>query len=227
MNPLNSFDRLAIARHFLKGEGIEIGALHNPLPLSPHLKVKYVDRMSVPELRKQYPELGSLNLVNTDIIDNGEKLDSIGDETQDFIIANHFIEHCQDPISALKNMLRVVRAGGILYMAIPDKRFSFDVDRPVTTLEHVFKDFEEGPEWSKRSHFEEWARLVDKKDTRTAIENHVNQLIEKDYSIHYHVWSPFEMCELVTALHKKLALRFNIELFTSNNGECIFILRKD
>src|SRR5438094_350863 len=102
----NGWDRVAIANKYLKGEGIEIGALHSPLQVPPSVCVKYVDRMTVPDLRKQYPELDGLELVNTDIIDDGERLDSIQDSTQDFVIANHFIEHCQNPMLALSNMFR-------------------------------------------------------------------------------------------------------------------------
>ena len=45
---------------------------------------------------------------------------------------------------------------------MPDKRHTFDIDRPVTPIEHLFRDFDQGPDLSRRDHFEEWARLVDK-----------------------------------------------------------------
>ena len=41
----------------LASYGIEIGALHHPLPVPPEARVRYVDRMPVSELRRQYPEL--------------------------------------------------------------------------------------------------------------------------------------------------------------------------
>ena len=126
--------REAIAAAFLHGEGIEIGALHQPLVVPSSVRVKYVDRMTAPDLRRQYVELAALPLVETDIVDNGELLGTIGDGTQDFVIANHFIEHCQNPLLTVQNLLRVLKPGGVVYMAVPDKRFSFDVDRPCTTL---------------------------------------------------------------------------------------------
>ena len=120
----------------LQGQGIEIGALHHPLVVPKDVKVLYVDRMSVADLRKQYPELNDLPLIEADILANGEDLETIADNTQDFVIANHFIEHCQDTIGTIENMLRVLKPGGILYSAIPDKRGSFDIDRDVTSIEH-------------------------------------------------------------------------------------------
>src|SRR5437868_3016790 len=61
-------DRQIVANAYLWGEGIEVGALSNPLPPPPGARVKYVDRMSVDDLRRQYPELASYDLVPVDII---------------------------------------------------------------------------------------------------------------------------------------------------------------
>ena len=94
-----------IADLYLQGQGIEIGALHHPLTVPEDVKVLYVDRMSVADLRKQYPELNDLPLVEANILENGEDLETIADNTQDFVIANHFIEHCQDTIGAIQNKI--------------------------------------------------------------------------------------------------------------------------
>jgi predicted SAM-dependent methyltransferase len=51
--------------------------------------------------RKLYPELKSRKFIEPDIIDDGEKLSRIEDASQDFIIANHFLEHCEDPIGTV------------------------------------------------------------------------------------------------------------------------------
>ena len=216
--------RRRIADAYLRGDGLEIGALHQPLEVPSTARVKYVDRMTVPELRRQYGELADAQLVETDIIDNGELLSTIGDATQDFVIANHFIEHCQNPLATFQNLVRVLKSGGILYMAVPDKRFTFDVDRPCTTIEHLQRDYTEGPEWSKRQHFEEWSRLVNKRTTDAEVEQEVHHLLEIDYSIHFHVWTEAELLELVVALHR--LVRFELELFLRNGFESILILRK-
>jgi predicted SAM-dependent methyltransferase len=218
-------DRESIARTYLNGRGIEIGALHSPLPVPAGAFVSYVDRMSVSDLRTQYPELAEYNLVQPNIIANGELLETIADSSQDFVIANHFLEHCQNPLLAVTNMFRVLKGTGILYLAIPDKRYTFDIDRPVTGFDHLVRDFEEGPAWSRQQHFEEWTRLVDKVADSEA-NAHVLALMAKDYSIHYHVWTQREMLELVLALRDDFNLGFDLELFLKNDGECIFVLRK-
>src|SRR6185503_12234433 len=173
-----------VADTFIRGQGIEIGALHMPLSVPRSAKVKYVDRFSVADLRRHYPELNDKKLVNVDIIADGEKLETVADLTQDFVIANHFIEHCQNPVGALLNMFRVLKPGGVLYLAIPDKRYSFDLDRPITPLAHIMRDYREGPEWSRRQHFEEWTRLVNKVRDERAAEEEIALNMSRDYSIH-------------------------------------------
>jgi len=217
--------RLRIAKRYLAGDGIEIGALHNPLPLPKAARVRYVDRLPVPELRAHYPELEQEPLVEVDIIDDGERLETIGDSTQDFVVANHFLEHTQDPIGTLLNAYRVLRPGGVLYLAVPDKRHTFDVDRPLTPVDHLVRDHEEGSEVSRREHFEEWARLVDRVPA-AEVSQRAEQLMEQDYSIHFHVWTQRELLELLLALRERFELDFDVELMERIEYEVVFVLRK-
>jgi predicted SAM-dependent methyltransferase len=215
--------RRVIAAALLRGDGIEIGALHQPLIVPRRARVKHVDRMKAAELREHYPELVKQPLAEIDIVDDGETLITIGDATQDFVIANHFIEHCENPLLTFHNLFRVLKPAGILFMAVPDKRFTFDVDRPCTTLDHVLRDFSEGPEWSRRQHYEEWSRLVNKR-TGPQIEEEVKKYMEKSYRIHFHVWSAPELHELVVALQR--VVRFELEVFRRNGIESVMVLRK-
>jgi predicted SAM-dependent methyltransferase len=222
--PQAKLSRELIAATYLSGDGIEIGALHNPLQVPPSARVKYVDRLPIAQLREQYPELNDKELVEVDILDDGERLSTMADASQDFVIANHFVEHSQDPIGTVLNMLRVLKPGGRLYLAIPDKRCCFDSDRPLTSLAHLLRDHTEGPEWSRAQHFEEWARLVNKA-TEAEVEKQAADLMRTNYSIHFHVWTPFEMLELVLVLRKMV--EFEIELCHMHDGvEVIFVLRK-
>jgi GT2 family glycosyltransferase/SAM-dependent methyltransferase len=216
--------RSFIAGLYLQGSGIEIGALHSPLTVGDGATVRYVDRLPVAELRRQYPELAAYSLVEPDILDDGERLDTVADASQDFVIGNHFLEHCQDPIGALKTVFRVLKPGGVAYMAVPDKRFTFDRRRPLTSIEHLVQDHEEGPAWSRRGHFEEWVTLGEDISTQGMTVEH---LLEIDYSIHYHVWTQFELAELLVFVKKQYGLPFSIELLHMNIVEVIAVLRKD
>lgn len=223
--------REQLAREFIRGTGLEIGALHNPLFLPRGVTVRYVDRWRTSdpaELAQHYPELAGTPVAPVDVIDDGTLLVSIPCSSQDFLIANHFLEHVQDPLGTLRRHLEVLKPGGILYLAVPDKRFTFDRKRPVTPLEHLFRDFKEGPEWSFRDHIREWVELVENQPG-AALEGRVATLCgQENPPIHYHVWTQEGLLELLLACQQRLGLSFEIQGFLLNRplAETICVLRK-
>jgi len=219
-------DREALATSYLAGEGIEIGGLHNPLKVPAGARVRYVDRMSVPDLRAHYPELAKRDLVHVDIVDDGERLTTVGDASQDFVIANHFLEHCEDPLRTLQHHFRVLKEGAVLFLSIPDKRYTFDMLREVTPLEHLERDFREGPAWSRDRHFLEWAERVEHLTDPAAIRARADELEQRNHSIHFHVWIMEDMVDLLRHLPRLLAVRFSIECIMRNEGEVNIVLRK-
>jgi predicted SAM-dependent methyltransferase len=218
--------RRRISRQYLRGDGLEIGALHRPLRVPASVNVRYVDRMDVADLRAHYPELRKAQLVDVDIIDDGETLSSQADASADFIIANHFIEHTEDPIGTVANHLRVLRPGGVLYLAVPDRHHTFDVDRVPTPVDHIVRDHRDGPAWSRPIHQEEWARLVEKVAAEDVPER-VRWLEDHDYSIHFHVWDPDEFRLLLEFARDQERLPFTIEQVARNGHEFIAVLRRN
>ncbi|HLJ96048.1 MAG TPA: methyltransferase domain-containing protein [Gemmataceae bacterium] len=218
------FGRPDVARIYLRGQGIEIGALHRPLRVPASAHVSYVDRFPREELYRQYPNLADHNLVPVDIVDDAERLARVADESQDFVIANHFLEHCQDPIGTLLHFFRVLREDGILFLTVPDKRYTFDCGRPVTPLEHLLADHECGAEHSRRAHVCEFVRLVLKAVEPDDVQRKTDRLLATDFSIHYHVWTQTELMELLLELRRRLP--FEVELFLRRAYEILIILRK-
>lgn len=216
--------RRTLAEQYLRGRGLEIGALHQPLPVSRSARVTYVDRMSVPDLRRQYPDLAKQKLVPVDIVDNGETLATIGDGSQDFVIANHFLEHTENPIGTLRQFFRVLAPGGVLYLALPDKRFTFDRNRPVTSYDHLERDDRDGPAGSRDDHYLEYARANHAGPTDEQTKGIARHLRDTGYSIHFHVWTQAEMFDLLLRLRSELS--FDIEAARKNECEMIFVLRK-
>jgi SAM-dependent methyltransferase len=229
--------RLGLAEHFLCGEGLEIGPLHQPLAAPPHAKVRYVDRMKVDELRHEYPELADWNLTEPDVVDDGERLTTIPEGSQDFIVANHFLEHCENPIGAIETHLGKLKPGGVLFYAVPDKRFTFDFRRPVTPLEHMVSDYLEGPQGSRGEHYDEWVRLVTDEESpavgtpeQAASDDWATQKareLEADaYSIHMHVWTQAEFLQLILDCRQRFDEAFEIEAAARQGFEFIVVLRK-
>ncbi|MCW2982135.1 MAG: putative methyltransferase [Solirubrobacterales bacterium] len=218
--------RNVFAASYLAGEGLEIGPLHQPMPMPSGATVRYVDRMLTADLRREYRELADWDLVEVDVVDDGEKLATVTGESQDFIIANHFLEHTEDPIGTILTHLSKVRPGGVLFYAVPDKRYSFDFRRPVTPLEHMVADHEQGPERSRREHYEDFARLVLVDDGVTDWAKRATELEEAAYSIHMHVWTQAEFLRLILAIREMNDEAFDIEACAHRGIEFMVVLRK-
>lgn len=217
--------RWLLARRSLKGAGIEVGALFNPMPVPRGVSVQYVDRMDHEDLLKQYPELIGTPLVKVDLVTDGETLREIPDRSQDFVIANHFLEHCEDPFLTLKNFLRVTKHGGTIFIALPDKRNTFDREREETSYEHLLKDHREGPEGSRAGHFSEWVRYVNQ-TPEDAHASEVERLMGMKYSIHFHVFTPSGMLDILMRFRREEKQDFAVESMLQNGEEFIFVLRK-
>jgi SAM-dependent methyltransferase len=220
--------RIALAKRFIRGCGIEIGALHNPLWVPPGSRVTYVDRMDENDLRRHYPELNDWPLEKVNIVDDGEKLTAFEANSQDFIIANHFLEHTQDPIGTVRRHLEVLRPSGVLYMAVPDRRYTFDKARPESDFAHLLRDHLEGPEWSHDGHIREFAALV-MGQSGEQLESAVSGLKASNYSIHFHVWSEASFRDFLHRLVVDLRLPMKVAAFVSDTperAENICVLRK-
>jgi predicted SAM-dependent methyltransferase len=219
--------RSVLSRRYIHGNGIEIGALHMPLTLAEDAQAKYVDYLSVEDLRKQYPELKKLPLVDVSIVDDAEKLTKVKNNSQDFIIANHFLEHCQDPIGTLITLFKKLHAGGILYMAIPDKRYTFDMYRPLTTYTHLLDEHRVYPEKKFfEAHCKEIVKFTERVNGTKQLQIRTQDLVDKNYSIHHHVWTQKELVEFFYKTAEKFSLNLEIEAIANNVHEVIFIIRK-
>jgi predicted SAM-dependent methyltransferase len=211
---------------FIRGSGLEIGALHQPLKLYKGARVRYLDRLSSAELRSLYPELADKNQVDVEIVDDGETLRSVEDASFDFVIASHVVEHCRNPIGALENMLRVVRPGGTIFLAIPDKRFTFDAKRPVTPYNHVANDYVAGPEASDEQHYRESSHDLTQFQDETEGRNRLAEFFARRTNVHFHAWTQREIIELLLNVQRDFGLAFEIEMIARNGAELIIVLRK-
>lgn len=211
-------DQRARLSAWLSGNGIEIGALHNPLAVRRGVKVIYVDWKNEAELRKHYPELEGKSLAPVSVIASAEDLGPFGDESLDFVIANHLLEHLEQPIRALKEFQRVLKPGGVLYMALPDRRLTFDRRREPTTSEHLFDEHRTGAEANRRAHYLDWALNVDGKHGAEAAA-HAAALLARRYSIHFHVWTPDSFLDFFVAARREFGLDFQLVGFATAERE--------
>ncbi len=122
-----------------QGRGIEIGALAMPLVRKGEADIRYVDWADRATLAAKYaddPNVPVANLVEVDRIWGDNTLaECFPDEPGfDYVVASHVIEHVPDMIGWLQEIAAVLRPGGRAYLAVPDKRYTFDHFRRTSSL---------------------------------------------------------------------------------------------
>lgn len=124
----------------LKGVGLEIGPLHAPMVLKSEAEIYYLDHLSQKDLIKKYArsnkqskDLADLDsIVEIDYILKESISKTVAGRKFDYIVASHVIEHIPDTVSWLKDISLVLNPGGIVALAVPDKRFTFDITRNIS-----------------------------------------------------------------------------------------------
>ena len=223
---LLSEKRFKVSEKYLKGRGLEIGAFHAPTPFIDGCEADYMDQMSIDDIKKRFPEFEDHYCVYPNIIDNGEVLGKIKDNIYDFLIANHMIEHTENVFKTIQNHLRVLKKDGILYYAIPDKRFTFDKNRDLTTYEHLKTEYLYGSENFRYEHFLDVAINISNLKGEEAIEV-AKKYSEDGLDTHFHVWTSETFIDhMQSAINDKI---LNVEILEHTHEmdfESITVLKK-
>jgi hypothetical protein len=128
--------------------GAEFGPLSRPLVKRDASEIYYIDYCSADELRQKYaavPDAHPDRIEEVDFVWAGGPLAPIlGDKAPlDYIVASHVIEHVPDLVGWLKTMSSALKVGGRLLLIVPDKRFTFDIHRRVSSLEEISLAYQE------------------------------------------------------------------------------------
>jgi predicted SAM-dependent methyltransferase len=121
------------------GTGLEIGPSFNPLlPKADGYNIEIVDCLSAADLRKKYegtPGVDLSKIEDVDYVCDGVSILEAVDKPNyyDFIIALHVLEHTPDPLGFFIDCERLLKDSGVLVLAVPDKRLTFDCLRPRST----------------------------------------------------------------------------------------------
>lgn len=176
----------------LSGRGLEIGALHEPAPVPPGASIAYFDAMDEQEARKRFPEIDPARLVKVDFVGDldREGLARFAEGTFDFIIINHVLEHLNNPVKTVREVFRVLRPGGLAVIAIPDKRFTFDRARELTSFAHLWRDYLDDVQESSDEHYIDFLRSAAPhvfQEPPESLPVHVARSRERKE--HVHVWT--------------------------------------
>lgn len=173
----------------LDGFGLEIGAGASPFPVPPRCRVIFGDRLTYEQLcAEPYPGQRLCDLVIPDILTDFDVIENVADGSLDFLVACHVIEHTRNPIGSIAAAWRKLKPGGRLVLVVPDKKRTFDRDRPVTPLGHLIEDHLAPDRSRDYAHYEEFyalAQPVPQFDRPRMVE----KKFMEGYAIHYHVWT--------------------------------------
>lgn len=79
----------------------------------------------------------------------------VGSSTYDCVLSCHCLEHVANPLRALGEWKRVLKQGGLLLLILPDRDGTSDSQRPVTSIEHIKRDFARNVGEDDMTHLEE------------------------------------------------------------------------
>jgi len=219
--------RSAVAERYLAGQGVEVGAGDRPFPVPRRVRVSYGDIRDAPSIQAYFKTVDARSGSRID----GQTFAGIANDSLDFVISAHVIEHLRDPIASVVNAIRVLRPAGIHILVVPDMRFTFDRERPETTVEHALLDYGDGGESTCRQAYEEHLRYVHpvltgqhygEAEIKWQAEDGARRWKELD--VHFHAWTREGFENLLGAAARYAP--FVVEEAVSVVNENIFVLRK-
>jgi 2-polyprenyl-3-methyl-5-hydroxy-6-metoxy-1,4-benzoquinol methylase len=127
--------------------GIEIGPSYRPLcPKSQGWNVMVVDHASRADLVAKYSawNVDTSLIEDVDLVLDDAGLESIQPkQAYDYILASHVIEHLPNPLGFFRAAADLLKPSGRLRLAVPDKRFCFDLLKPTTTAGELIQAYAE------------------------------------------------------------------------------------
>ncbi|MEH2282947.1 MAG: methyltransferase domain-containing protein [Nostoc sp.] len=180
-------------------EGLEIGACDLPIVTKQVGKCEFADFRSSEEMIDLWNLSPEAVMPVKYILQRDSKVHLQIDKKFDFVVLCHVIEHIPNVIGYIKDLHNLLKPGGLLVIACPDKRITFDASRPSTTIEHLLDDYYNNCNYPSLEHILEFAKVISddlkqksikspKEFYKWACENFESGLADP----HCHVWTDEE-----------------------------------
>lgn len=123
--------------------GLEFGALASPMVPRSEGRILYVDYAATEVIRANIrdPAISPADVVEVDVVWGERRLREAVGEAVDYVIGSHVLEHVPDLIGWLLEVHEVLKPGGTLGLAIPDRSFTFDVLRNESTVGEIVEAY--------------------------------------------------------------------------------------
>lgn len=215
---------------YLRGKGFEIGAQNSPLQCKNAQEIRYIDYLSKAESSKKY-NIPSQECVDVDIIADANNLEDFQENSTNFIIANHVLEHSPNPIHALLGWLRILKPGGLLFLTLPHNSSNeFDFEKTLTKLSHFIDDFQRAKnrEDITSVHIHEHVQIIDgiNPENKVHFQKRCDELIKSNLHTHYHVFNKSNCFELLSYIHGLTPITIRNFYAPSHGFELLFIIEK-
>ena len=154
--------RLAFLRQLLDpavSQGLEIGACDLPTVSASIGPCEFADYLSTEDLIRRWNLPASTVAPVSFVVDRAVPPEKQIAKRFDYVVACHVLEHVTNPIGYIEELSRLLKPGsGIMILVVPDKRWTPDVARPTTTVEHLLSDYYEGCRYPSIEHIMEFAK---------------------------------------------------------------------
>lgn len=126
--------------------GIEFGPWYCPVaPKSAGYRSLTLDVFDAEKLRKlatenpNIPNEAIVNIEEVDLVGTAASLEALINERGqlgafDYVVSSHNLEHLPNPIQFLRSCGNVLKRGGTVSLALPDRRACYDYFRPLSTI---------------------------------------------------------------------------------------------
>ncbi|MFG6344590.1 MAG: methyltransferase domain-containing protein [Lachnospiraceae bacterium] len=166
--------------------GLEIGPSLRPCaPKREGYHVEIVDWVGRQELVARYAAMGldTSRIEEVDYIWDGRPYSEVTGKANsyDYIIASHVIEHVPDFVGFLRDCSKMLKMDGILSLAVPDKRFTLDHFRMVTTTQKVINDFLQGEKYGSVGALTDYWNHVVRRNGLTSWSRARDRILKKEY----------------------------------------------
>ena len=234
--------------------GLEIGPLNKPLVKKEELEnngeIFYLDHLSTEELQEKYKDEASVKtdeIVSVDFVcRDGDIIKATSGHTFDYVVASHMIEHAPNLLLFLSEVHNILKPGGTCVLIIPDKRFTFDINRPVSTFGSVLESFLSKATYPSISAVYDhsamainanghnlWHGIVNADDSRLLASENIGweaaHRVHKEghyYDVHVNIFTPESFCSILEKAISYEIVFFEVSKFVDTQmGQIEFMLQ--
>lgn len=225
---------------YFSGLGLDIGPFDKPFipdPAALKLTVETVDRWAPADLKRVFPEIQDSVVADpTYVYDvSAGGLGFAPDQRYDFVICSHVLEHVANPLHLLAECARVLKNGGVLYVSVPDGRYSDDQGRALVDYPYLLDLYRSGRTDIPDQRVMDYLRAprICTGWVKEVIDNNAvtPEILDNERlsSFHVHVWDSALFMEHLVRFSADASLGWellDLSRWEENGYEAVLILRK-